>query len=110
MEEERLSKITEMLLSGGKMLGVHCGKCMSPLFEFKGQVLCPICGAETKPQAPKAGAETSPLKKVEAALNAKLDTLSEQLAKETDHTKTAAILESIKSTLEALEKLKLTKK
>ncbi|MEW6592502.1 MAG: Sjogren's syndrome/scleroderma autoantigen 1 family protein [Candidatus Hadarchaeota archaeon] len=109
MEEERLSKITEMLLSGGKMLGVHCGKCMSPLFDVRGRVLCPVCKAEARPQAPNAGVETQPLKKVEAALNAKLDSLSEQLARETDHAKVAAILDSIKSTLEAIERLKPTK-
>lgn len=106
--EERLSKTTEMLLAGGKMLGVHCGKCMSPLFEFKGKVFCPVCRGEAKPAEPaaKKDAMAPSLKKVEEALHAKVNSLAEQLAVETDHNKTLELLERIKSTLEVLEKLK----
>ena len=101
--EEKIPKITEMLLAGGKMLGVHCGACMSPLFEYQGKIVCPVCGSKAKPAKE---AKAAPLKKVEEVLHAKLSSLAEQLAKETDHTKTLELLNSIKSTLEALEKLK----
>ena len=102
MGEEKLAKITEMLLAGGKMLGVHCGKCMSPLFEFQGKIVCPVCGGEAKPIKPEDRAP--PLKKVEEVLHAKINSLAEQLAGETDHAKTLELLERIKSALEALEK------
>lgn len=104
MQDEKIPKITEMLLAGGKMLGVHCGKCMSPLFQYQEKVVCPVCGEKTKPI--KKEAEPGALKKVEEVLHAKLNSLAEQLAKETDQAKTLELLDSIKSTLEALEKLK----
>jgi len=103
MKEENLSKITGMLLAGGKMLGIHCATCMGPLFEYQGKVVCPVCGEKTRPEKTKSNAK--PLKKVREALHTKLDSLSEQLAKETDQTKTQEILENIKSTREALKKL-----
>jgi UPF0148 protein len=104
VEEEKLRKTAEMLLAGGKMLGVHCGKCLSPLFEFQGKVVCPVCGGETRPTKPEAKAPS--LKKVEDVLHAKINSLAEQLAEETDHAKILELLERIKSALEALEKLK----
>ncbi len=91
-------------MAGGKMLGVHCGKCMSPLFQYHGKVMCPVCGERAEPTKKKP--ELGSLKKVEEVLHAKLDSLAEQLAKETDQAKTLELLNSIKSILEALEKLK----
>lgn len=106
MQDERIAKMTEMLLGGGKMLSVHCGTCKGPLFEFKGKVVCPVCGerietakAETKPEA-------TPTEKVEEILRAKLNTLATQLEKETNHVKTLELLDRVKSILEVLEKLK----
>lgn len=104
MQEDKLSKITEMLLAGGKMLGVHCGTCMSPLFQHQGKIVCPVCGDKPKPA--KVKPEPAPLKKLEEVLYAKISSLTEQLAKETNHIKTIELLNGIKSTLEALEKLK----
>lgn len=104
MEEEKIKKTAEMLLAGGKMLSVHCGKCLSPLFEFQGKIMCPVCGGETKPAKPEA--KVAPLKRLEEVLHEKLNALAEELAKETDHAKTLELLERIKSTLDALEKLK----
>ncbi len=103
MEEEDLSKIAGMLLAGGKMLGIHCATCKAPLFEYRGKVVCPVCGEKTRPE--KTESDAKPLKKIREALHAKLDSLSEQLAKETDQGKTQEILKNIKSTLEALKKL-----
>ncbi|MEM2889823.1 MAG: Sjogren's syndrome/scleroderma autoantigen 1 family protein [Candidatus Hadarchaeum sp.] len=104
MKEEDIPKVVEMLMAGGKMLAVHCGSCMSPLFEYQGKVVCPVCGGQAK--KPKAEAKTSSLDKVRAALQAKIDALAEQLAKETDHAKTLELLDRIKSALEVLERLK----
>ncbi len=105
MKDEDIPKIAEMLLSGGRMLAVHCGTCMSPLFEYNGKVVCPICGDKAKPAA-KAEAKPTPLGKVEAVLQDKISSLADQLAKETDHAKTLELLERIKSALEALDKVK----
>ncbi|MGC8816260.1 MAG: Sjogren's syndrome/scleroderma autoantigen 1 family protein [Candidatus Hadarchaeum sp.] len=104
MKEEDIPKVVEMLMAGGKMLAVHCGSCMSPLFEYQGRVVCPVCGGRAK----KSVAETKDqaLDKVRATLQAKIDALAEQLAKETDHAKTLELLDRIKSALEALERLK----
>ncbi|MGQ9788113.1 MAG: Sjogren's syndrome/scleroderma autoantigen 1 family protein [Candidatus Hadarchaeaceae archaeon] len=104
MKEEDIPKVVEMLMAGGKMLALHCGKCMSPLFEYQGRVVCPICGF----QEMRSKAETKPssLDKVKGMLQAKIDSLAEQLAKETDHAKTLELLDRIKSALEVLERLK----
>jgi len=110
MSEENLSKITETLLAGGKMLGVHCGKCKSPLFEYKGEVVCPVCRGKTKSETSKVEPKSQTLKKLDKVLNAKLDALTEQLENESDQAKVLKLLDSIKSTLEALERLKKTEK
>jgi UPF0148 protein len=105
MADEKISKITETLLAGGKMLSVHCGKCRSPLFEYKGKVICPICGdLEKKPAEPQKKAE--PLEKLEKILYSKLDSLDEQLMHEKDQAKTLELLNSINAALDTLEKLK----
>lgn len=106
MLDEKIAKMTEMLLGGGKMLSVHCGACKGPLFEFEGKVMCPVCGG--KVEAPKAEVKpkAAPAEKVESVLRTKLNSLAEQLEKETDHAKTLELLDRIKSILEVLEKLR----
>jgi len=108
MTEDQIPKIAEMLLAGGKMLAVHCGKCMSPLFEYHGKTVCPVCGELKKPveKLEKAEAKPSDLGNVEGILRAKISSLAEQLANENDHAKTLELLDRIKSALEALEKFK----
>jgi len=106
MEEEQIKKITETLLAGGKMLGVHCGKCKSPLFELEGKVVCPICGEFGEEE--KRGESKAPkdVEKLENVLYSKLNELSEQLEKEKDPSKTIELLNSIRVTLETLQKVK----
>lgn len=104
MKEEDIPKVVEMLMAGGKMLAVHCGSCMSPLFEYQGKVVCPVCGGQAKKT--KAEAKPSSLDKIRETLQAKIDALADQLAKETDHAKTLELLDRIKSVLEVLERLK----
>ncbi len=106
MEDEKIAKITEMLLGGGKMLSVHCGACKGPLFEFRGEVVCPVCGERTEAEKVEAKPKAAPAEKVESILRTKLNSFAEQLEKETDHTKTLELLDRIKSVLEVLEKLK----
>jgi UPF0148 protein len=105
-EDEKISKMAGMLLAGGKMLSIHCSTCKGPLFEFKGKVICPVCGEKTATAEVKAKPEEAPLSKVEGVLRAKLNTLTERLEKETNHEKTLELLDRIKSILDAIEKLK----
>lgn len=106
MEDEKLAKITKMLLGGGKMLSVHCGTCKGPLFQFEGKVMCPVCGEKAEVAKAEVKPKTAPAEKVESVLRAKLNLLAEELAKETGHEKTLELLDRIKSILEVLEKLK----
>ena len=106
MEDEKLAKLTEMLLGGGKMLSVHCGTCKGPLFEFKGKAVCPVCGEKAVAAKAEVKPKAAPVEKVESVLRIKLNSLAEQLEKETDHAKTLELLDRIKSILEVLEKLR----
>ncbi|RMF91779.1 MAG: hypothetical protein D6733_00200 [Methanobacteriota archaeon] len=38
-------EMVRLLLSGAKMLGLHCPNCRLPLFQSHGRVLCVKCGA-----------------------------------------------------------------
>lgn len=106
MGEEKISKMTDMLLAGGKMLSIHCGTCLGPLFKFKGKAVCPVCGEKSEPAKVKAKPEPPPMGKIEDVLRIKLNSLAEQLEKETDHVKTLELLDRVKSVLEVLEKLR----
>lgn len=106
MQDEKITKMTEMLLGGGKMLSVHCDTCKGPLFEFKEKIVCPVCGERIEAAKAEAKPKAAPTEKVEDILRAKLNALATQLEKETDHVKTLELLDRIKSILEVLEKLK----
>lgn len=106
MEEELIKKITETLLAGGKMLGVHCGRCKSPLFELRGKIVCPICGEVQEDEKKEPREHAGSLEKLEKALYSKLEALIQQLEEEKDISKTPQLLESIRATLETLERVK----
>jgi len=104
MQDDKIAKMTEALLSGGKMLSLHCAKCRGPLFEKDGKITCAVCGmkvAEAKAEAVKPVAARD----VREILAEKLQELATQLQKETDPHKISGILVLMKSILEALEKL-----
>ena len=42
-DDEQVKIISSYLEKGGKMLAQHCGVCSSPLFQFEGEIVCPIC-------------------------------------------------------------------
>lgn len=106
MQDEKIARMTEMLLGGGKMLSVHCGACKGPLFQFEGKVVCPVCGEKAKVVKAEVKPKAAPTEKVESVLRAKLNSLAEEIAKETNHNKTIELLDRVKSILEVLEKLK----
>jgi len=100
-EEEQVTKIARFLLAGGKMLGIHCGKCRSPLFEREGRIVCPVCGElEAEGEARARGSE-----RVREILERKLTELAESLEVESDREKIVEILEKMKGLLEALERI-----
>ncbi len=90
MEEEKVKKIAEALIAGGRMLSIHCASCFSPLFEQQGRIFCPLCGEK----------QTSETEKV---LREKLRSLLSQLERETDHEKMLRLLEEIKAIQELLK-------
>ncbi len=101
IKEEQVSKIARFLLAGGKMLGVHCGKCGSPLFEREGKIVCPICGElEVGGEVRTRGSE-----RVMEVLERKLAELAEELERESDREKIVEILEKMKGLLETLERI-----
>jgi UPF0148 protein len=90
MEDEKIKKVAEALMAGGRMLSIHCASCFSPLFEQDGRIFCPVCGE-------KQVSET------ERVLREKLRSLLSQLEKETDHERVLKLLEEIKSIKELLK-------
>ena len=105
MQDDKIAKMAEALLSGGKMLPLHCAKCKGPLFEKDGKITCAVCG-EKVAEARKAEAVTPvAAKDVRDILTEKLQELATQLRKEMDPRKFSEILVLMESILEALEKL-----
>ena len=70
MEENKLSRMTDVLLAGGKMLRVHCATCKGPLFEYQGKIACAVCGEKAKPveEEPKAEPKEKPEEKPQEKL------------------------------------------
>lgn len=108
MQDKDVTKMAEMLLAGGKMLSLHCATCKSPLFEYKGKVMCPICGEKTKAAMPeKAELRAMPaIGEIEGILLEKLNQLAAELKRESDRRTVAELLGLMKSILEVIEKLK----
>ncbi len=112
VQDKDVSKMAEILLAGGKMLSKHCPTCGSPLFEFGGRTLCPVCskGEVSKEEKPEEIAEPEtgkpPRGRLERALLKKLDELAGELERETNPRSMSEILELMKSTLEILEKVR----
>ncbi|KUO41897.1 MAG: hypothetical protein APU95_04045 [Hadesarchaea archaeon YNP_N21] len=105
MEEKDVKKMAELLLAGGKMLSQHCQICKSPLFEFKGKIICPIHGEKTKAE-PETKKLELPHAEIEHILSEKLASLAEELRGENKKDEMNRILNLMKSILDLLEKLK----
>jgi len=96
--------MAKALLSGGKMLSLHCAKCRGPLFEKGGKIACAVCEMKVA-EAEVETAKPVAAKDVREILAEKLQESAAQLQKETDPHKISEILVLMKSILEALEKL-----
>jgi UPF0148 protein len=111
LQDEKVSKMAEVLLAGGKMLSTHCPECKSPLFEYRGKIACPACGWEgqAKREPEKEGEKPrreTPAGDTEQVLLEKLDQLATKLKNETNPRAMSEILESMRLILVVLEKIK----
>ena len=107
MSKDLTKKAAEMLLKGATLLSEPCPYCSGVRVMKEGYALCISCGREpekkeipieVKQQTEKTGLETT--------LEKKLSELSKELEQETNHEKQQAILRSINSLIETMEKLK----
>jgi len=105
VQDDKVTKMAEALLSGGKMLSLHCAKCRGPLFEKDGKITCAVCGEKVAETRRAEAAKPVAARDVQEILVEKLQESAAQLQKETDPHKISEILVLMKSILEALEKL-----
>ena len=107
VSEELRKKAVEMLLSGATLLSEPCPYCKGVRVMKEGQALCTKCGREPEkreiPNNKNEEKDENPLKKT---LERKLESLSKELEQEMNHDKQQAILKSINSVLEMIEKIK----
>ena len=104
MSEELRKEAAKMLLNGATLLSEPCPYCKGVRVMKEGQALCTKCGR--KPEMKRIvteGVRKNPLKET---LDKKLEDLSKELEKEADHDKQQAILKSINSVLEMIDKIK----
>ncbi|MFB5603679.1 MAG: Sjogren's syndrome/scleroderma autoantigen 1 family protein [Candidatus Nitrosomaritimum aestuariumsis] len=106
MSEDLTKRAVEMLLQGATLLGEPCPYCSGVRVMKEGQALCVTCGREPEkrniPQQNNSEQKSSLLQTLEK----KLEVLSKELEHESDHQKQQAILKSINSLIEAIDKIK----
>ncbi len=108
MPKDLTKKAVEMLLKGATLLSEPCPYCKGVRVMHDGSALCVTCGKEpeaktiaTEDQKPKSAPNSTM-----GILEKKLESLSKELEKESDHNKQQDILKSINSLIETIEKLK----
>ena len=113
MSNDLTKRAAEMLLKGATLLAVPCPYCKGVRVLKDGNALCISCGREPKTEAESSiekksepQDKTSQQDSVLQTLEKKLDLLSKELEKETDHEKQQQILKSINSLVEVIAKLR----
>ncbi len=106
VSKDLTKKAVEMLLQGATLLREPCPYCSGVRVMREGQALCVSCGREPEKrnitQQDNKELKTSLLETLEK----KLDVLSKELEQESDHERQQAILKSINSIIEAVDKIK----
>ncbi|MFB5608320.1 MAG: Sjogren's syndrome/scleroderma autoantigen 1 family protein [Candidatus Nitrosomaritimum yanchengensis] len=106
MSNDLTKRAVEMLLQGATMLKEPCPYCSGVRVMKEGHALCVSCGREPEkrniPQQNNKEQKTSLLE----ILEKKLQELSKELEHETDHEKQQAILKSLNSVIDAIDKIK----
>jgi len=105
MSEDLTKKAAEMLLSGATLLSEPCPYCKGVRVMKEGQALCISCGRQPEKKEIK-GIQSEESTTIEKTLEKKLELLSKELEEEKDHEKQQAILKTINSMLETMEKMK----
>ncbi|WP_067957940.1 Sjogren's syndrome/scleroderma autoantigen 1 family protein [Nitrosopumilus sp. Nsub] len=104
MSKDLQKRAAEMLLGGATLLSEPCPYCKGVRVMKEGQALCIQCGREPEkrdiPEEQKP--EANSLKKT---LEKKLESLSKELEQEADHEKQQAILKTINSIIETIDKI-----
>lgn len=119
-KKSKLEKISKMLELGGTMLAQHCERCGSPLFRYKGEVVCPVCSGEDTESREQSVAPSpsepdsnhapdyapQPIDgSVVVAVHQKMLELSEALMAENDPRRISEILDAIKKAAETIRVL-----
>ena len=106
MSNDLTKRAVEMLLQGATMLKEPCPYCSGVRVMKEGHALCVSCGREKKkknvPQQNNKEQKTNLLD----ILENKLQSLSKELEHETDHEKQQAILKSLNSVIDAIDRIK----
>ena len=106
MSDDFTKKAVEMLLQGATLLREPCPYCSGVRVMKEGQAFCVSCGREPeKRNVPQQNHKSQKSSLVEI-LEKKLNSLSQELEKESDHEKQQTILKSINSIIEAIDKVK----
>ena len=107
MPKDLTKKAAEMLLKGATLLSEPCPYCKGVRVMKDGHALCISCGREPeKKEIPKTEEKEGTKSQLEITLERKIESLSKDLEKESDHEKQQEILKSINSALETLDKVK----
>ncbi len=106
VSKDLTKKAVEMLLQGATLLREPCPYCSGVRVMKEGQALCVSCGRKPEkrdiPQQDNKEQKTSLLETLEK----KLEQISKELEQESDPERQQAILKSINSLLEAVDKIK----
>ena len=106
MSKELTKKAVDLLLTGATLLSEPCPYCSGVRVMKDGSALCINCGREPKNEIKKEKVENTESNSTLETLEKKLDLLSKELEKESDHGKQQNILNTINSLVEILEKMR----
>ena len=106
MSKELTKKAIDLLLTGATLLSEPCPYCSGVRVMKDGNALCVNCGREPKDNDMKDNTENNESNSTLEILETKLETLTKELEKESDHEKQQNILKSINSIVEILGKIK----
>jgi len=114
MSKDLQKRAAEMLLGGATLLSEPCPYCKGVRVMKEGQALCIQCGREPekrdipkekKPEEQKPEEQKPEANSLKKTLEKKLELLSKELEQETDHEKQQAILKTINSIIETIDKI-----
>ena len=106
MSKELTKKAIDLLLTGATLLSEPCPYCSGVRVMKDGNALCVSCGREPRNKVMEDNTENNESNSTLEILETKLETLTKELEKESDHEKQQNILKSINSIVEILGKIK----